>query len=222
MLALEQYLKNLGIEKLNAMQEESLAAFDYNRDFMLLSPTGSGKTLAFALLMLKLMEKAKQKGTSALVIVPTRELALQIEQVIKALTKDITLVCVYGGSDTRAERKKLEIVPNLIVGTPGRIIYHIDRNPDLLKDVKILVLDEATSSVDTETEELIQAAITKLMKGRTALVIAHRLSTIQHADQIIVLDKGQIMEKGTHDELLTKQGFYYNLHQMQFGQAELS
>lgn len=148
MLALEQYLKNLGIEKLNAMQEESLAAFDYSRDFMLLSPTGSGKTLAFALLMLKLMEKAKQKGTSALVIVPTRELALQIEQVIKALTKDITLVCVYGGSDTRAERKKLEIVPNLIVGTPGRIIYHVDRNPDLLKDVKILVLDEFDKSLE--------------------------------------------------------------------------
>ncbi|MEZ4901198.1 MAG: ATP-binding cassette domain-containing protein [Spirosomataceae bacterium] len=86
----------------------------------------------------------------------------------------------------------------------------------LVHDPKIIVLDEATSSVDTETEELIQNAIEKLMKGRTAIVIAHRLSTIQKADQIIVLDKGQIKEKGTHDELLESGGFYANLYRMQY------
>lgn len=86
----------------------------------------------------------------------------------------------------------------------------------LVHDPKIIVLDEATSSVDTETEELIQAAIEKLMKGRTAIVIAHRLSTIQKADQIIVLDKGEIQEKGTHDELLAEDGFYANLYRMQY------
>ncbi|AYQ33783.1 ABC transporter ATP-binding protein [Runella sp. SP2] len=86
----------------------------------------------------------------------------------------------------------------------------------LVHDPKIIVLDEATSSVDTETEELIQNAIEKLMKGRTAIVIAHRLSTIQKANQIIVLDKGQIKEKGTHDELLEHDGFYANLYRMQY------
>lgn len=86
----------------------------------------------------------------------------------------------------------------------------------LVHDPKIIVLDEATSSVDTETEELIQNAIEKLMKGRTAIVIAHRLSTIQKANQIIVLDKGQIQEKGTHDELLEHGGFYANLYRMQY------
>jgi len=86
----------------------------------------------------------------------------------------------------------------------------------LVHDPKIIVLDEATSSVDTETEELIQNAIEKLMKGRTAIVIAHRLSTIQKANQIIVLDKGQIKEKGTHDELLEHGGFYANLYRMQY------
>jgi ATP-binding cassette, subfamily B, multidrug efflux pump len=86
----------------------------------------------------------------------------------------------------------------------------------LVHDPKIIILDEATSSVDTETEELIQAAIEKLMKGRTAIVIAHRLSTIQKADQIIVLDKGEIQERGTHEELLDHEGFYANLYRMQY------
>ncbi|MEQ6121161.1 ABC transporter ATP-binding protein [Reichenbachiella sp. MALMAid0571] len=86
----------------------------------------------------------------------------------------------------------------------------------MVYDPKIIVLDEATSSVDTETEELIQSAIGKLMKGRTSIVIAHRLSTIQNADKIIVLDKGEIKEVGTHDTLLTKNGFYAQLYKMQY------
>ncbi len=86
----------------------------------------------------------------------------------------------------------------------------------LLYDPSILILDEATSSVDTESELLIQHAIDTLIKGRTAIVIAHRLSTIRKASNIIVLDKGEIKEIGTHDELLEKQGFYFKLHQLQF------
>ncbi len=83
---------------------------------------------------------------------------------------------------------------------------------------EIIVLDEATSSVDTETEELIQFATEKLMQGRTAIVIAHRLSTIQKAHKIIVLDKGELKEMGTHDELLKHKGFYAQLHEMQYKQ----
>ena len=87
---------------------------------------------------------------------------------------------------------------------------------------QILILDEATSSVDTETELLIKQAIEKLLVGRTSIVIAHRLSTIQNADKIIVMHKGEIREIGTHQDLLLKKGIYYKLYQLQYREQELS
>ena len=86
----------------------------------------------------------------------------------------------------------------------------------ILKDPRVLVLDEATSSVDTRTEVLIQRALERLMSNRTSLVIAHRLSTIRHADVILVIDGGQIVERGTHDELLAAKGAYHDLYMSQF------
>jgi ATP-binding cassette, subfamily B, multidrug efflux pump len=90
----------------------------------------------------------------------------------------------------------------------------------LVYNPEILVLDEATSSVDTETEHLIQEALEKLMEGRTSLVIAHRLSTIQHADQILVVHKGQIREQGTHQQLLALGGLYRKLYELQYKEQE--
>ena len=86
----------------------------------------------------------------------------------------------------------------------------------VLADPKILILDEATSSVDTRTEKNIQDAMVNLMKNRTSLIIAHRLSTIRDADMIVVMDQGRVVETGNHDELLKKQGRYYNLYMTQF------
>jgi ATP-binding cassette, subfamily B, multidrug efflux pump len=83
-------------------------------------------------------------------------------------------------------------------------------------DPRILILDEATSSIDTETEQLIQDALIKLMKGRTSIVIAHRLSTIQHASKILVMHKGQVFEEGDHQTLLAKRGIYYKLYELQY------
>jgi subfamily B ATP-binding cassette protein MsbA len=85
----------------------------------------------------------------------------------------------------------------------------------LLKNPPLLILDEATSALDSESEKLVQEAIYTLMKNRTSVVIAHRLSTIQHADEIIVVQDGEILEQGNHEELLAKEGLYNKLIRMQ-------
>ena len=86
----------------------------------------------------------------------------------------------------------------------------------MIKDAPFLILDEATSNVDTRTEELVQKAMDKLTKGKTSFIIAHRLSTIKNADLILVMKDGNIVEQGNHDELLKKKGFYAELYNSQF------
>jgi ATP-binding cassette, subfamily B, multidrug efflux pump len=147
------------------------------------------------------------------------------------ITNNITLGDTRITHETVVEAAKLVGVHDFIMRLPGGYDYNVmERGATLsvgqrqlisfvramVHDPRIIVLDEATSSVDTETEELIQDAIGKLMKGRTAIVIAHRLSTIQKANKIIVVDKGQIVEQGNHDELLQHDGFYANLYRMQY------
>src|SRR5208283_590952 len=92
----------------------------------------------------------------------------------------------------------------------------------LAHDPKILVLDEATSSVDTDTEFRVREALTHMVEGRTSLIIAHRLSTVQRADNIIVMHKGKLREMGTHQELLAKRGLYWKLYQLQYKDQELA
>ena len=89
----------------------------------------------------------------------------------------------------------------------------------MLQNAPMLILDEATSSVDTRTEVLIQRAMDKLTKGRTSFVIAHRLSTIKNADKILVLRDGDVVESGTHEELMQRGGFYAELYNSQFDEA---
>jgi ATP-binding cassette, subfamily B, multidrug efflux pump len=137
---------------------------------------------------------------------------------------DVTEDMVWHAADLVGARKFIERLP-------GRLQYNVmERGATLsvgqrqlisfiramVYDPRVLVLDEATSSVDSETEAMIQEAIEMMMNGRTSIVIAHRLSTIQKADKIIVLDHGEIKEVGRHEELLIKGGFYAQLHKMQY------
>ena len=90
----------------------------------------------------------------------------------------------------------------------------------MLVDPPMLILDEATSNIDTRTEILVQEAFQKMMEGRTSFVVAHRLSTIREADVILVMNQGHVVEQGTHQELLAKDGFYANLYNSQFARTE--
>ena len=92
----------------------------------------------------------------------------------------------------------------------------------IFKNPRILLLDEATSSLDTESERLVQEALERLMKGRTTFVVAHRLTTIQRADRILVLDKGRVVESGTHGELMARQGLYHYLYSIRLAEAPAS
>ena len=92
----------------------------------------------------------------------------------------------------------------------------------VLKNPRMLLLDEATSSLDTESERLVQEALERLMKGRTTFVIAHRLTTVQGADRILVLDKGRVVETGTHGELMARQGLYHYLYSVRLAEVSSS
>lgn len=144
--------------------------------------------------------------------------------------ENITLRNPSISKDKVVEAAKMIGVHDYIVSLPGGYDYNVMERGStlslgqrqllsfiraLLYNPSILVLDEATSSIDTESEALIQQAIDKLIAGRTSIVIAHRLSTIRKADKIIVMDKGELKETGTHEELLAKDGFYANLYNMQ-------
>ena len=137
---------------------------------------------------------------------------------------DITEAQIWAAADLVGARRFIERLPGALdyaVMERGATLSVGQRQlisfvRAMVYQPRIIILDEATSSVDSETEELIQAAIEKLMEGRTSLVIAHRLSTIQKADRIIVLDRGEIKEAGTHEELLRHGGFYAQLYQMQY------
>jgi subfamily B ATP-binding cassette protein MsbA len=114
---------------------------------------------------------------------------------------------------------------NTVVGENGVLLSGGQRQRiaiarALLKNAPILILDEATSALDTESEKYIQSALEKLMKNRTTLVIAHRLSTIENADYIMVMDSGEILEAGTHHELLAQNNHYARLHQKHFKETE--
>ncbi len=121
------------------------------------------------------------------------------DQFITRLPQGYKTLLTERGSNLSQGQRQLLAIARAIVANP-----------------KILVLDEATSSVDTRTEKRIQEALSRLMEGRTSFIIAHRLSTIRNADQVLVIRDGEIVERGTHETLLANRGFYYHLYMSQF------
>ena len=143
------------------MQQAVLNTYDKKKDFVLHAPTGSGKTLAFALLLAQQL-KADNGQAQALILVPTRELALQIEQVMRKVLQGQKITCVYGGNDTKTERNKLREAPSLLIGTPGRVMYHIERQYIDPSSIHTLVLDEFDKSLEFGFQGQMQYIIEQL------------------------------------------------------------
>jgi ATP-binding cassette subfamily B multidrug efflux pump len=137
-----------------------------------------------------------------------------VRQAARYVHADDFIVRLPEGYDTQVRERGagLSVGQKQLIAFARAVVF----NPALL-----LVLDEATANVDTETEWLVQQGLTRLMQGRTSIVIAHRLSTIREVDRIIVLHKGQIVEQGTHDRLLEQNGTYARLYELQYRDQEL-
>lgn len=143
----QEIYKNLGIQEMNTMQRNAYEFSQNNQDIILLSPTGSGKTLGFLFPVLRDLDP-NIKGVQTLIMVPARELALQIEEVFKSMKTGYKVTCCYGGHNTRIEQNNLVEPPAVLIGTPGRIAYHLrNENFDPLT-VKTLVLDEFDKALE--------------------------------------------------------------------------
>lgn len=164
-------LLNLGIQSLNEMQEVANNAILNADNVMLLSPTGSGKTLAFLLPILQMLEE-DVKGVQCLILVPSRELGLQIEQVWKKMGTHFKVNICYGGHAIDTELKNLSNPPSLLIGTPGRIAYHLDRESFETEHIKTLVLDEFDKSLQLGFHEEMKYIIGKLKNVKNRVLVS--------------------------------------------------
>lgn len=156
----DRILKNLKITALNEMQYAAIDSIAKN-DTVILSPTGSGKTLAFLIPLFNRLEKNK-KGIQSVIIVPSRELALQIEQVFKLMGTGFKVNCFYGGHPVRTEKNNLKEMPSVLIGTPGRLAYHIRNGNIEPQSIHTIVLDEFDKALEFGFEEDMAFIVSKL------------------------------------------------------------
>jgi len=168
-MMVEKVLENLKIASLNEMQQASIAAWKKGGDVVLLAPTGSGKTIGFLLPILNNL-KPEVKGVQALVLVPSRELALQIETVFKQMTTGFKVNCCYGGHPVRTERNNLEQPPAVLIGTPGRIAYHLRHENFDESTISTLILDEFDKALEFGFQEDMSYIIHKLLSLKQRLL----------------------------------------------------
>jgi ATP-dependent RNA helicase DbpA len=176
--ALPQILSNLDIQSLNALQEKAIPAIQTLPNVILLAPTGSGKTLAFLLPVLSQL-KADTPGVQCLVLSPTRELAIQIERVWQKMATGFKVNTCYGGHSMQIETQNLSQPPAILVGTPGRIVEHINRKTFALDSVRMLILDEFDKSLSMGFQEQMTEVINGLsFLEKRVLVSATNKATI--------------------------------------------
>ena len=158
---IDNSLRSMGIESLNAMQTATIEADGKDQDIILLSPTGSGKTLAYLLPVLESLDPDSQK-VQALVLAPSRELAQQIEQVWRSMGTGFKVNTCFGGRPSNGEKRDLAVPPALLIGTPGRIQDHIERNNFEVNVIRMLVLDEFDKSLEMGFTDQMEAIISQL------------------------------------------------------------
>lgn len=195
---LERILENLKISSLTPMQVVALEATKKPSDLVLLSPTGSGKTLGFLLPVLTRLEKEKT-GVQTLILAPSRELALQIEQVFKQMGTGFKINCCYGGHSTKIERNNFAQPPTVLVGTPGRIAYHIRNSHFDTNTIHTLVLDEFDKALEFGFQDdmsFIIQALKKLQRriltSATSMPSIPTFTGIQHPIELNFLQANTI------------------------------
>jgi len=195
---LQKLLSNLKIEKLNPLQEQVVAKAKSGSDIMVLAPTGSGKTLAFLIPVLKNLNKT-QKGVQCLILVPSRELGLQIEQVFKQMSSGYKVTCCYGGHSVKVERNNLTEAPAVLIGTPGRIAFHLREGNFDESTITTLILDEFDKSLEfgfTEDMSFIIGSLSalkqRILTSATAMPEIPHFTGIKDYVEINFLDKQEI------------------------------
>jgi ATP-independent RNA helicase DbpA len=159
----QKILDNFKIESLNNMQLAVIEAAKTSTDILLLSPTGSGKTLGFFLPVLGRLDP-ENSGVQTLVLVPSRELAIQVERVFKQMNTGFKVLCCYGGHPTKTEKKSFAFPPAVVIGTPGRIAFHIRENSFATNSIHTLILDEFDKSLEFGFKEEMSFIISNLKK----------------------------------------------------------
>lgn len=221
---IEQIRSRLGIESLNNMQT-TMASKANATNIVLLSPTGSGKTIAYLLPLLKNI-KASTGRVQAVVIAPSRELAVQISKVAQAIAVGLKVTCCYGGHNVTDEENSLSVVPDILVGTPGRLLDHAKRGNVYLQPVRILVLDEFDKSLELGFHEEMRKLIKRMPNiSRQILTSATRISdcpdfiSLRDAETLCFLSESTVesrinvlrVESDMRDKLETLRTLLYNI-----------
>ncbi len=186
----QDILTKLNIHALNPMQEEAVSVIETTTNTILLSPTGTGKTLAFSLPLLKVLNP-ESKEIQALILVPSRELSIQIEQVIRSMGSGYKVNAVYGGRPMSKDKIEIKHIPAILIGTPGRILDHFNKDRFSKASIKTLILDEFDKSLEDGFEEEMKGII-NLLSGINKRILTSATQAVAIPD-FVRLDKPTII-----------------------------